>query len=150
MKVPQTFFIKKKKNFTLDLSLQRKHSQSIAFYIYPTQLSGNIIIQIDFSWPSHSPKYFLVAQRWEMFTRYHGHAGVPKVSLGNANRLASQTLTPWEQISPKPTTSDSLKSVWKKVTVRKGKMFAIFRCTAMIFFPFLLKLLSLQPREINV
>lgn len=58
-----------------------------------------------------------------MPTRYHGKAGVPKVSLGNANGLASQILTHWEQISPKRTTSDAWNQADKG---ERGKQTFVF------------------------
>ena len=93
--------------FTLDLSLQRKHSPKccILHQSY-TAVRECIIITIDFWW-SHSLKYFLPLPKGG---RSHKISWPCQSSQGqpNANELARQILTPWEHVSPKTTPSDSL------------------------------------------
>lgn len=139
------FHRKKKKVFTLDLSLQRRHSPKCRIL----QLSGTIITHTDVSWRSHGLSYFPGAKRWERLTRYHGHACVPKVSLGDASGPASQILTENKSLQNPPHTSPwvSLKNANGE---KGGNMGAILRRIAMVFSPLLLKLLFLQPTEINL
>lgn len=123
----------KNKIFTLNLSLQRKHSASVAFYINHTQKSWTVITETDFSW-SHSLKYFLGAQREEMPTRYHGNAsgsqGQPRKSerpgKSNINSLR-------KKISSKPTTSDWLNQAEKGTCKWGENTFVVSTYTVMIF-----------------
>lgn len=85
------------------------------------------------------PQIFPRCQSEEMTTRHHGKASVPKVSSGNTKGLASQILTQGEQISPKPTTSDSLKQA-KQVPIKEEKICFLFPDRQQQFLPFSLSI----------
>lgn len=149
MKVPQAFF-RKKKVFTLDLSLQRKRSLKCCILHQSYAAVRECYHTDSLLLMKPAPPTFPGCPKRGDAHQIAQQCRCSKVSLGNANGLVSQILTHWEQTSPNPPQLIH----WirqKKLPVKEGKMRLLFPdAQKWLFPPFLLEFLFPQSREMKI